>query len=85
MAGYARTRASAAVSRTSYAHRTYASLFHQITTGAFAEGNPLSSENELTSLSGISRPVACQALERLREDDLIGSRRGSGSSVKRRC
>lgn len=83
-AGYAKTRGPVAVSRTSYADQAYAYLFHQITTGAYAEGDPLPSENELTVLFGISRPVVRQALEMLRQDDLIESRRGSGSFVKLR-
>lgn len=75
---------SAVITRTSYADRAYAYLFHQITSGAFGEGEPLPSENELCALFGISRPVVRKALEKLREHDLIESRRGSGSFVKRR-
>lgn len=84
MVGKAMTHATATVRRTSYADQAYAYLFHQITTGAYAQGDPLPSENELTALFGISRPVVRQALERLREDGLIESRRGAGSFVKRR-
>ena len=82
--GYPADRGSAMLNRTSYAEQAYAYLFHQITIGAYAEGEPLPSENELCALFGISRPVVRKALERLREDDLIESRRGSGSFVKRR-
>lgn len=72
------------LNRTSYADQAYAYLFHQITIGAYGEGDQLPSENELCDLFGISRPVVRKALERLREDDLIESHRGSGSFVKRR-
>lgn len=72
------------LNRASYADQAYAYLFHQIIIGAYAEGDQLPSETELCALFGISRPVVRKALERLREDDLIESHRGSGSFVKRR-
>lgn len=83
-AGRPAERGSTVLNRTSYADQAYAYLFQQITSGAYGEGEPLPSENELCQLFGISRPVVRKALERLREDDLIESRRGSGSFVKRR-
>ncbi|WP_171052704.1 FadR/GntR family transcriptional regulator [Ruegeria sediminis] len=82
--GYLRDRSSSPLNRTSYADQAYAYLFHQITSGVYAEGEALPSENELCALFGISRPVIRKALEKLREDDLIESRRGAGSFVKRR-
>ncbi|SDD27711.1 FadR/GntR family transcriptional regulator [Ruegeria marina] len=82
--GFPPDRSKATLNRTSYADQAYAYLFHQITIGAYGEGEQLPSENELCELFGISRPVVRKALERLREDDLIDSRRGSGSFVKRR-
>lgn len=72
------------LSRTSFADQAYDYLFHKITSGAFRENEALPSENELCELFGISRPVVRQALERLRADGLIESRRGSGSFVKPR-
>jgi len=82
--GFPAERGGAMLNRTSYADQAYAYLFHQITSGAYAEGDQLPSENELCDLFGISRPVVRKALEKLREDDLIDSRRGSGSFVKQR-
>ena len=82
--GFPSDRGKAMLNRSSYADQAYAYLFHQITIGAYAEGEQLPSENELCDLFGISRPVVRKALERLRDDDLIDSRRGSGSFVKRR-
>ena len=72
------------VSRTRFADQAYTSLFHKIITGEFEEGATLPSENELCALFGISRPVVREALQRLREDGLIESRRGSGSFVRQR-
>lgn len=70
--------------RTSFADQAYDYLFHKIISGTYSEGQALPSENELCELFGISRPVVRQALERLRVDGLIESRRGSGSFVKPR-
>lgn len=82
--GHPAERGKSMLNRASYAEQAYSYLFHQITSGVYGEGEQLPSENELCDLFGISRPVVRKALERLREDDLIESRRGSGSFVKRR-
>jgi GntR family transcriptional repressor for pyruvate dehydrogenase complex len=82
--GHAKPYAPAAVIRASYADQAYSHLFHQITSGEFAEGDLLPSEHELTAMFGISRPVVRQALKLLRQDDLIESRQGFGSIVKHR-
>lgn len=74
----------AAVTRSRFAEHAYNVLFHKIVTGEIPEGNPLPSEKELCALFEISRPVVRQALERLREQGLIVSRRGSGSFVQKR-
>lgn len=85
-AGRAGADASAfpAVRRTRYAEQAYTYLFHKIITGEFKPGEMLPSENELCAVFGISRPVVRQALQRLRSDGLIESRRGSGSFVQQR-
>ncbi len=72
------------VRRTRFADQAYTFLFHKIITGEFKEGGMLPSENELCTAFGISRPVVRQALQRLRSDGLIVSRRGSGSFVQPR-
>jgi altronate dehydratase large subunit len=56
----------------------------KIVTGEIAEGASLPSEHELSALFDISRPVVREALQRLRDEGLIASRRGSGSVVQPR-
>lgn len=80
----ASTSAFPAVKRTRFADQAYTYLFHKIITGEFKEGEMLPSENELCAVFEISRPVIRQALQRLRSDGLIVSRRGSGSFVQQR-
>lgn len=63
------------------AARVYESLFHAIVTGKFARGQRLPSENLLAAQFDVSRPIVRQALDRLREEGLIESIRGSGSYV----
>lgn len=64
-----------------YAERVYDGMFHSIMTGAFAAGARLPSELALAARFQVSRPVVRQALDRLRSEGLIESRRGSGSVV----
>ena len=71
-----------AVTRTRFADQVYTHLFHKIVTGEFKDGDVLPSENELCGRFGVSRPVVREALQRLRSDGLIASRRGSGSFVQ---
>ena len=73
-----------AVTRRRFADHAYNVLLLKIVTGELAEGDPLPSEKELCALFEISRPVVREALERLREQGLIVSRRGSGSFVQQR-
>ena len=73
-----------AVVRTPFANQAYTALFQKIVTGEIAEGHPLPPEHELSALFGISRPVVRAALQRLRDEGLIASRRGSGSFVQPR-
>ncbi|MBU6497106.1 MAG: FadR family transcriptional regulator [Rhodospirillales bacterium] len=73
-----------AVTRTRFADHAFAVLFHKIVTGELAEGAALPSEHELSALFNISRPVVREALQRLRRENLIESRRGSGSFVRLR-
>ena len=60
-----------------FAERVYESLFYAIATGKIAPGSKLPAELELAALFDVSRPVVRQALDRLREDQLVDSRRGS--------
>lgn len=64
-----------------FAERVYEDLFHAIVEGKIATGSRLPSENDLAALFDVSRPIVRQALDRLREDQLVQSRRGSGTYV----
>ena len=72
------------VNRSSLADQAYTYLFHKITTGEFREGEMLPTEHEMSVMFGVSRPVVREALERLRVDGLVASRRGLGSFVQPR-
>jgi GntR family transcriptional regulator, transcriptional repressor for pyruvate dehydrogenase complex len=61
--------------------RVYHSLVHAITSGRFEKGVRLPSEPELAAAFAVSRPVVRQALDRLKNDGLIESQRGSGNYV----
>ncbi|MFJ3044832.1 FadR/GntR family transcriptional regulator [Herbaspirillum chlorophenolicum] len=65
-----------------FAERIYETLFHAIVEGRIAVGSKLPAENDLATLFDVSRPVVRQALDRLREDQLVESIRGSGTYVK---
>jgi DNA-binding FadR family transcriptional regulator len=65
-----------------FAERVYETLFHAIVEGRIAVGGKLPSENDLATLFDVSRPVVRQALDRLREDQMVESVRGSGTYVK---
>lgn len=73
-----------AVSRSRYADQVYEFLFHRIVTGKFPEGQMLPTENEMCSMLSVSRPVVREALERLRSEGLVASKRGLGSFVQPR-
>lgn len=62
--------------------RVYQSLRRQILNGDLAAGVRLQSEHQLAAHFLVSRPVVREALQRLREENLIFSRRGAGSFVQ---
>ena len=64
--------------------RAYENILSKIMDGDIPVGGKLPTEQVLSSELGVSRPVLRQALKQLREDDVIVSRQGSGSFVKRR-
>jgi DNA-binding FadR family transcriptional regulator len=72
------------VKRSRFADQAYTYLFQKIVTGAYREGDKLPSENEMSMMFGVSRPVVREALERLRAEGLVASRRGRGSIVQPR-
>jgi GntR family transcriptional regulator, transcriptional repressor for pyruvate dehydrogenase complex len=63
------------------AQQVYDEMFHRIVTGELAEGARLPSEHALCASFAVSRPVVREALERLRSDGIVASRRGSGTHV----
>ncbi len=65
-----------------FAERVYESLFHAIMTGKLTPDTRLPAEVQLASFFQVSRPVVRQALDRLRQDRLIQSIRGSGTYVR---
>lgn len=62
----------------------YESILSLIVENRLAVGARLPTEHALSEQLEISRPVLRQALRQLREDEVIVSRQGSGSYVKRR-
>ena len=65
-----------------FAERVYDSLFHSILTGTLGLDARLPSEAQLAAFFQVSRPVVRQAIERLRQDGLVESLRGSGTYVR---
>ncbi|PWR00541.1 FadR family transcriptional regulator [Leucothrix pacifica] len=68
----------------SLSDRVYERLLSMIVQGEIAVGDKLPTEHVLSEQMQVSRPILRQALKQLREDDVIVSRQGSGSFVKRR-
>lgn len=62
----------------------YEKIVGMIADGRFPVNERLPSETSLSTMLGASRPVVREALERLRADQLIVSRKGSGSYVRQR-
>jgi len=67
--------------RLTLADSVYLTILRRIALGALAPGDKLPSEQVLCEEFEVSRPVLRRALDRLREDGVIFSRRGSGSYV----
>jgi len=63
------------------ADRVYERLLAHIQEGQFGPGSRLPSEEQLASLFSVSRPLVREALSRLRDNNLVVSRKGSGSFV----
>jgi DNA-binding FadR family transcriptional regulator len=74
----------AARSETRFSDILYEKIVGMIAEGRFAINERLPSEPNLALMLGASRPVVREALERLRADQLIISRKGSGSYVRQR-
>ena len=73
-----------ASSERSLSDQVYDNVLAMIARGEFGVGTRLPSEQMLSLRLEVSRPILRRALKQLREDDIISSRQGSGSYVKRR-
>jgi DNA-binding FadR family transcriptional regulator len=71
-------------SETRFSDIIYEKIVGMIADGRFPVNDRLPSETSLATMLGASRPVVREALERLRADQLIVSRKGSGSYVRQR-
>lgn len=58
-------------------------LLNSIKSGAYESGERLPTEHDLAAEFEVSRPIVREALQRLRDQGLIVSRRGAGSFVRR--
>lgn len=56
-------------------------LRREISAGRYKPGQKLPTERELAEAYGVSRPIVREALGRLKQDDLVVSRQGSGAFV----
>ena len=65
------------------ADRLYSEILDRIIRGVYAPGARLPGELALSEEFQVSRPVVREALARLRDDDLVQSRQGAGTFVKR--
>lgn len=61
----------------------YAKIFGRIASGEYPVESRLPTENALSLILSVSRPVLREALARLRDDGIVVSRRGSGTYVVR--
>lgn len=66
------------------ADQAYEQILAMIVRGEIPVGGKLPTEHTLCDRFSMSRPVLRQALQQLRDDDLIVSKQGSGSFVTRR-
>lgn len=62
--------------------QVFEQLLCQITTGKWKAGDKIPSENELTSIMGVSRISVREALQKLAAMDLVETYRGKGTFVK---
>jgi DNA-binding FadR family transcriptional regulator len=62
--------------------RIYETLRERIVTGVYGPDEKLPGEYELAASFDVSRPIVREALERLRSEGLIYSRRGAGSFAR---
>lgn len=68
--------------RKNLADTVFERLHRAIKSGAYHEGERLPTEHDLAAEFQVSRPVIRDALKRLRDQDLVYSKRGAGSFVR---
>ncbi len=64
--------------------QVYRDILDRIIQGEFPRGSKLPTQERLSEMFGVSRPVIREALVRLSDDGLVRSRQGSGSFVQHR-
>jgi len=69
------------VLRSSVPEDVYRQLSGEIYAGTYAPGKPLPAERDLARVLGVSRVAVREALQRLAQAGLVGSRHGSGRTV----
>ena len=67
---------------TSLVDTVYRAILNGVADGTYAPNDRLPSEHDLAGQFGVSRPVVRSALDRLRREGTIVSRRGAGSFVR---
>lgn len=82
--GSRKTSGEGALRNVKLSDQVYERVFELIVSGEYPTNCRLPSEVELAEQFNVSRPVVREALGRLRDDQLIVSRQGSGSYVQRR-
>ena len=70
------------VGRKSLGDIVFDRILRSIKSGAFAPDERLPTEHDLAAEFEVSRPIVREALQRLRDQGLIYSRRGAGSFVR---
>lgn len=64
------------------AHRVYEQIAARIASGEFRANTKLPSENDLSTMLGVSRPVLRAALQKLRTEGTVVARQGAGNFVR---
>lgn len=68
--------------RTTLADTVFNDMYRAIKSGAYNPDERLPTEHDLAAEFDVSRPIVREALQKLREQNLIYSRRGAGSFVR---
>jgi GntR family transcriptional regulator len=77
------TKIRGALTRTPLHRKVLQTLKQRILSGGYAVGTQLPTENELAEEIEVSRHTVREALRQLRDDGLVTSRQGAGTTVRR--